>query len=513
MVEHFWKIWPWILAIVDLLAATAVTIHAVLWKRDARSVIAWVGLAWLAPLLGSLAYVALGINRIERRAVALRVRRRRNRRHLFPFARKTATVPGSTSGPPDTSGTSDSVPCGPQASADARGSSPEFEQLHAAFTGLARLGRQLTSRDLLPGNRVVALRDGDEAYPAMLRALDGAQRSIALASYIFDSDRVGSRFREALVRARRRGVLVRVLVDDVGAHYSRPNMVRLLQQDDVPTAAFLPVRLPRISRYTNLRNHRKLLVVDGKIGFTGGTNIREGHQLNLQPSSPVQCLHFQLEGPVVGHLQETFAVDWEFTTGESLRGSAWFPDLECVGPVWARGIASGPDEDFETLNDTLLGALSVARESVRIVCPYFVPSMPLIHALTVTAMRGVDVEITIPERTNIPFVAWAALGQAGQYLRKGCRVLLSPTPFDHTKLMVVDRQWVLIGSTNWDARSLRLNFEFNVECYDRDLASQLHEVAGEKMRHARELTWDELQRQSLALRLRNGLSRLLTPYL
>jgi cardiolipin synthase len=308
-------------------------------------------------------------------------------------------------------------------------------------------------------------------------------------------------------------VLVRVLVDDVGAHYSRPNMVRLLQQDDVPTAAFLPVRLPRISRYTNLRNHRKLLVVDGRIGFTGGTNIREGHQLNLQPSSPVQCLHFQLEGPVVGHLQETFAVDWEFTTGESLRGSAWFPDLECVGPVWARGIASGPDEDFETLNDTLLGALSVARKSVRIVCPYFVPSMPLIHALTVTAMRGVDVEIAIPERTNIPFVAWAALGQAGQYLQKGCRVLLSPTPFDHTKLMVVDRQWVLIGSTNWDARSLRLNFEFNVECYDRELASQLHEVAGEKMRHARELTWDELQRQSLALRLRNGLSRLLTPYL
>jgi cardiolipin synthase len=105
------------------------------------------------------------------------------------------------------------------------------------------------------------------------------------------------------------------------------------------------------------------------------------------------------------------------------------------------------------------------------------------------------------------------LGQAGQYLQKGCRVLLSPTPFDHTKLMVVDRQWVLIGSTNWDARSLRLNFEFNVECYDRELASQLHEVAGEKMRHARELTWDELQRQSLALRLRNGLSRLLTPYL
>ncbi len=506
MAEQFWKIWPWILAIVDLLAATAVTVHAVLWKRDARSVIAWVGLAWLAPLLGSLAYVALGINRIERRAVALRVRRRRKRRHLFPFARKAEPGPGSLPPvPPD--------PPVPQGCGGARGSSPEFQRQHAAFAGLARLGHHLTSRDLLPGNRVVALRNGDEAYPAMLQALDGAERSIGLASYIFDSDRVGTRFREALVRARRRGVPVRVLVDDVGAHYSRPNMVRLLQQDDVPTAAFLPVRLPRISRYTNLRNHRKLLVVDGKIGFTGGTNLREGHQLDLRPSSPVQCLHFQLEGPVVTHLQETFAVDWEFTTGESLRGSTWFPDLESVGPVWARGIASGPDEDFETLNDTLLGALSVARDSVRIVCPYFVPSMPLIHALTVTAMRGVEVEIAIPERTNVPFVAWAALGQAGQYLRKGCRVFLTASPFDHTKLMVVDRQWVLIGSTNWDARSLRLNFEFNVECYDRELASQLHDVAGEKIRRGRELTWDELQRQSLALRLRNGLSRLLTPYL
>ncbi len=271
--------------------------------------------------------------------------------------------------------------------------------------------------------------------------------------------------------------------------------------------------MPRLAQYANLRNHRKILVVDGSVGFTGGTNIREGHCLELKPASPVQCVHFRLDGPVVEHLREAFAIDWAFATDEALQGDAWFPPLRENGSVWARGIQDGPDEDFEKVSDTLLGALASATQSVRIVTPYFLPNGGLIQALNVTAMRGVMVDILLPAKSNLPVVQWASTAVFWQLLEKGCRIRLTEPPFDHSKLMVVDGIWSLIGSTNWDARSLRLNFEFNVECYDRSLAQQLNRIIDYKQCRSREVRFAEVEARSFPIQLRDGLSRLLTPYL
>ncbi len=234
----------------------------------------------------------------------------------------------------------------------------------------------------------------------------------------------------------------------------------------MPLALFLPRWLPRVTPYANLRNHRKILVVDGRCGFTGGMNIREGHYPEVRPRHPIQDLHFRVEGPVVAHLQEAFAEDWVFCSGELLQGERWFPPLEPAGVSPVRGIADGPDEDFEKLRLTLLGALACARSSVLIVTPYFLPDAGLITALNVTALRGVAVDIVLPERNNLRLVQWASTALLWQVLEQGCWVWLSPPPFDHSKLMVVDGTWALVGSANWDPRSLRLNFEFNLECYD-----------------------------------------------
>ena len=316
-----------------------------------------------------------------------------------------------------------------------------------------------------------------------------------------------------MVNAQKRRVKVRVLVDDVGSKYSRPNMVLRLQEAGVKVASFLPTRIPRLPKYANMRNHRKILVVDGRIGFTGGTNIREGHWLSMEPEFPVQCLHFAIQGPVVAHLQEAFAIDWAFVTAESLVGDGWFPEIDRDGPVWARGIAHGPDEDFEKMSDTIAGALSVARSRVRIVTPYFLPDSSLIKTLNVAAMRGVAVEVYIPSENNIRLVRWATTAQLWQLLEKGCRVFYTPLPFDHTKLIIVDDVWTLIGSTNWDPRSLRLNFEFNVECYDDALAETLNETVDEKAKSAREITLDDVDGRRFPVRLRDGMARLLSPYL
>jgi cardiolipin synthase len=482
MSRFFSDNWFWLALLVDLALALAVTFHAVLWKRDSRAVIAWVGLAWLAPILGAFAYFCFGINRIHRKAISLRV----HGVGLDPKSFPSQIRPES---------------------------SAMLTQRFTSLTGLVVLGSRLTGRPVLPGNRVQILVNGDEAYPIMLESIRGAERSISLLSYIFDDDRAGCQFFDALVDARNRGVEVRVLVDDIGSKYSRPNMVRRMRAAGLPVASFLPTRFPCWVKYANLRNHRKILVVDGRVGFTGGTNIREGHWLSLEPTSPVQCLHFLIEGPVVAHLQETFAIDWAFTTGEKLAGDPWFPGFHSVGPVWARGIAHGPDEDFEKIVDAIIGALSVAEHRVRIVTPYFLPDNSLIKALGVTAMQGVQVEIVLPSQNNIRLVQWAATAQLWQLLEKGCRVFCTAPPFDHTKLMVVDDVWSLIGSTNWDPRSLRLNFEFNVECYDESLARALHSVVDGKIKTAREITLEEVDARAIPVRLRDGLARLLSPYL
>ena len=472
-----------IVAVTAVLLAILSSGHVVLFKRDARAAVAWVGFIWLVPLVGSVLYVLLGVNRLRRQAVLLRGDLAKFRisqsEHVCTREKLKASLPAD---------------------------------LHH-LEELDRLGEKLLTRSLLAGNTVELLVNGDEAYPAMLKAISEAKQSVSLATYIFDNDSAGLRFVEALQRATRGGIDVRVLIDDTGARYSWPSVISVLRKAGVRVERFLPTGVPFHIRAINMRNHRKLMVVDGRIAFTGGMNIRAGHLLAEHPKSPVQDLQFRVQGPVVAHVQETFADDWFFTCGEALRGEKWFPSLEAQGRIIARGIADGPDENFERLRWTILGALACARSRVRVFTPYFLPDQSLISALNIAAMRGVAVEIALPERNNLPLVQWATWAQLWQVLERGCRVWLTPPPFDHAKFLVIDGCWSLIGSTNWDPRSLRLNFEFNLECYDCGLAESLEKHAQQKLMNARELTLQDVDKRSLPIRLRDGVARLLSPYL
>jgi cardiolipin synthase len=281
----------------------------------------------------------------------------------------------------------------------------------------------------------------------------------------------------------------------------------------VRVALFLPSPVPFSHPYFNMRNHRKLMVVDGLVGFTGGINIRDGCLLARHPPHPTRDVHFRVRGPVVRELLETFIFDWRYTTRESLASSDWIVPLAPVGDVVARGIADGPDETQDSLLLLLQGALAAARRSVWIVTPYFLPEAPLLDALRVTAMRGVDVRVLVPERGNLRLVNWAMQAQYARIVGAGVKLALGRTPFDHTKLMVVDGMWSLVGSANWDPRSLRLNFEYVMECWSEPLAAQLLEVIAEKARGARYLSRIELESRPLFTRIRDGFAWLAQPYL
>jgi cardiolipin synthase A/B len=478
---------PWairvVIGVVHVLLALAVSAHIVLTKQDVRGAIGWVGLVWLTPVVGAALYGLFGINRI---------RRQMGRMRLGKALRWTD-------------------PPGPKAAPRREITLPSGIPL--ALRPLGTLVAAVTGADLIPGNVVEPLVNGDAAYPAMLAAIDGATRSIALTTYIFDRGQVADRFIDALARAVERGVIVRVLIDGVGARYSRPPIVSALRARNIPAALFLTPSVPWPHPYVNLRNHRKLMVVDGTIGFCGGLNIRDGCLLALHTPDPTQDLHFRICGPVVQQLMRAVAFDWEFTTKELLDGALWFPPLEPAGSVLARGVADGPDENFETLLMTILGALAQADNSIRIVTPYFLPDPPLIDALRVAALSGVRVEILLPEYGNLRLVQWAATAQLSQVVRWGCEVYVTPRPFDHSKLLLMDGAWSLIGSANWDPRSLRLNFEYSVECYSTELATQLNAVFDAKKEGARRVTLKELEGRSLPMKLRDGIAWLAQPYL
>jgi cardiolipin synthase len=363
------------------------------------------------------------------------------------------------------------------------------------------------------GNHITPLINGDEAMPAMLQAIQEAQTSVALSSYIFEAHHIGAEFVTALAAAHARGVQVRVIVDDAGTRYSWPPVTRELARHGVPVRRFMPNRFIMRLITMNLRNHKKLLIVDGRTAFTGGMNIREGNMISRSPAHPVRDLHFRVTGPVVAQLQRVFAEDWSFCHGESLDEALWFPDITPTGKVHALGIVDGPDEDFEVMPTALFAALNAAHHRVCIITPYFLPPLILMAALKLCATRGVEVTILTPAQNNIAMVAWAARTLYPDLLHAGCRIFESPPPFDHSKILLIDDDWSCVGSTNWDPRSLRLNFEFNLACHDKTLASELFAIFESKKAESTEITLEMLDAAPLSERLRNGFARLFIPVL
>jgi cardiolipin synthase len=460
-----------LLAAVGVVVAIWVTIHVLLHKREVSVAIGWIGLVWLTPLIGGASYAVFGINRVQRRARKLRRSMRR--------------TPRDTAAP--------------------------RQDIAEHLAPLECAVRRISNRTAESGNDIEMYENGDAAYPPMLEAINTAQSSVALSTYIFWYDDGGKPFVDALIAAHERGVAVRVLVDGIGSGYFRSAVYSHLRRAGVPAARFLHSPLPWRMPFLNMRTHKKILVVDGRVGFTGGMNISAANLVAQKPKAPVRDVNFRLEGPVVGQLTEAFVQDWQFATDEELGGNSWFPELGEAGPAVARVVTSGPDEDIEKIAMVLHEAVACARRTIRIMTPYLLPDERMIGSLALAAMRGTEVDIVIPARSDHILINWAVGAHLGPLIEAGVRIWLNPPPFEHTKIMVVDGVWSTIGSANWDVRSMRLNFELNVEFYHDTLAERLEAFMQSRMKVR--LLQKDLRRRMLPIRLRDAGARLMLPYL
>jgi cardiolipin synthase len=462
-----------VLALAWLALAASVTVDVLLTRSDVRAALGWIAAAWLSPLLGGMLYFLFGINRVTRRALKLT---RRNRISTWP----------------------------------AQGEPPGLADNIAQ---LAQVSGKVIGGELSGGNHLMPLMGGDEAYPQMLAAIDGAQKCVAMASYIFRDDEAGRRFIDALVAAKARGVEVRVLLDSVGAGYLWSPVLNRLRRGGVKADRFLHTWLPWRMPFLNMRNHRKVLVVDGRHAFMGGMNIGAENCRSLRPDAHIDDVHFRVEGPAVRQMMAAFAHDWDFTTSEVLDDPMWWPALAPAGPTFVRGLSSGPDADLYKLEIMLGAALTLAQKRVRIVTPYFLPDARLQFCIAQAVLRGVKVEIVLPEKSDQHLMDWAIAAHIRFFRHVGATFSKTAPPFDHAKLATVDGQWCLIGSSNWDARSFRLNFEFDLECYGPDLTAKLDAAIDTRLARGGLVTPEDMLKRPVWKRLRDAAARLLMPYL
>jgi len=480
----FFHYLSWIFGILLIVAALFSAGHALLYRRDPRAALVWILICLFLPGIGFGLYWLLGVNRIRTRARNWQTSGR-GMQWLTPASRQRHFILSS-----------DPVPPFPA------------ENLGA----LLNLSNAITRRPLTAGNRLKPLINGSETFPAMLRAIARAEKRVFLSTYIFGSDKTGRLFVDELAAAVRRGVDVRVLIDALGERYSFPSARVLLNRTGVRTARFLPPFSSWGVFHLHLRNHRKLLAVDGRTGFTGGINIGRSWLSSKLDRGDVLDLHFQTEGPIVGQIEDTFLEDWHFATGEEVCTQPHPAPMEHNG-AFCRGISAGPNEDFEKLRWLVVGALDCARQRVRIMTPYFIPDRDLLSSINSAALRGVKVEIILPGQSNLPYVHWATRAYLWELLDYGARIYYRPPPFAHGKLLLVDTFFALVGSANLDPRSLRLNFEFNLEIFDPQTVKILAEHFELVRRISHQVTLDEMDSRSLPVRLRDSFCKLFSPYL
>ena len=354
---------------------------------------------------------------------------------------------------------------------------------------------------IMPGNHVVDLENGDEIFPAMLAAIRSAQKTITFETYIYWEGKVGKDFADALSERARAGVQVKVTIDWVGSITMDESQLQEMQDAGVHVERYRPLHWYNLGRINN-RTHRKLLVIDGRIGFTGGVGIGDPWQGNAQDPDHWRDLHFRIEGPAVSQFQAAFNDNWIKTTGEVLNGAGYFPQLDRAGGMDAHLFISSPSGGSESMHLMFLMAIAAAEHTIDLQAAYFIPDELITKALIAARHRGVRIRVIVPgKNTDSDAARFASKAGWGPLLLAGVEIYeYEPTMF-HNKMLIVDKELVSVGSTNFDLRSFRLNDEASLNIYDRDFAQRMTAVFESDLKPTKRYTYQTWKKRPLKEKL------------
>lgn len=480
-----WSVFWQIFSLVFLVTAIPVAIMVIMEKRSPYKTIAWILVLILIPVFGLIFYLFFGQEYRKQKLFS-----RRGIKSLSKIRKLTTR--------------------------QLREIEHEHFPLEPEIQDKKNLIRLLLNNSdslLTTGNQCKILNNGTETFEAIFKAIKNARHHIHLEYYIIENDKIGQKTIELLKAKSREGVEVRVIVDDVGSWSLKSWFFEDLRASGIEIYPFMEVRFPRLTSRVNFRNHRKILIVDGKVGFTGGINIADRYIDGIPDIGPWRDTHLQITGDAVAALQVVFAADWYLVINENLSGNEYFPTLSEAEGTPVQITASGPDSDWESIEQAFFSAIAGARKYVYLTSPYLMPPSSLLSALKTAALSGIDVRIIIPEKSDAVIPKWCSFAYVEQLLEAGVKIYLYQKGFIHSKTLIVDDVFSSVGTTNLDFRSLETNFEINAFVYERKFTRSLlrHFIAD--LRNSREIKLAEWEKRVWHFKLRESLAHIVSPML
>lgn len=481
--ESIWQVWGTLFLVLEIIWVVGLSAWIIMERRSPAATMAWILGLSLLPLIGGAVYWLLGPRRLERRRFHYHLARESLVRMKIPERGRHQDAPP--------------LPI------------PEYAPLAKM---LCRLGEPPPTL----ANHLELIMDGDACYAAIESALQAAQHQIHLEFYIWENDDIGRKLRDLLAAKAAAGVEVRLLVDSIGSSGLDDEFFAPIRSAGGQCAVFNPIHFARWRPPGNFRTHRKIVVVDGRIGFVGGMNVSDRHRASIHGKLAWRDLHLRLDGPPVRWLQLVFIENWEFTTGSSPAPAASFPSLpepDATTAPWVQIVSSGPDSNAYAIHRCLVAAINTAQKQLLVATPYFVPDEALLHAITSAAWRGVEVKLLVPRKGDSLLVTAAARSYFDQLSAAGVQVYEYRPAMLHAKALVVDGEAAIVGTANLDNRSFRLNFEVMVAIYNRKIAGELATGFMAGMKQTRLYRPAQNRRTPFYRRFFEATARLFSPYL
>lgn len=459
-----------------IFTAIGVIIVIITENRNPLKTISWVLILLFLPLVGLIIYYFFGEDGRKKRLISHKMFKKLKRKSVAHYERAESLVAPTE------------------------------------FSGLVNLLRKMKGSSLYGGNKITFYSDGTSKFEALFEELEKARKFIHIQYYIFLDDEIGRKTRDILVKKVKEGVKVRLLYDDVGSWDAKRQFYNEMQAAGIEVEPFLKATFRFLASRVNYRNHRKIVVIDGKVGFVGGMNIADryvkGVKFGIWRDS-----HIKVEGKGVASLQTAFVIDWYYSRKEFLGSDACFPLTEAKGNVLMQAVTSGPIGQYKAIHIGILQAIFNAKESVYIQTPYFIPTDALLLAIQTASLRGIDVRLMIPRHCDTTFVHIATKSFLKEVLDAKVKVYFFEPGFLHSKLMVIDNSLVITGSANMDVRSFEHNFEIDVFIYDKDTCTQAKQIFFDDMAESTLLLPNEWDSRSRIEKLKESVVRLFSPLL